>query len=456
MGKKTVVVGLGVTGLWVVRYLSGQGNAVIVSEMRSEGELDQARCEEVRALGAVLETEGHREKTFLDAGRIVLSPGVPHDSPLLQEVRKRAVPVVGELEMASRLTKTPLIAVTGTNGKSTVTELAGRLLQNAGCEVFVGGNLGTPLTAYVAEGGRADYAVVEVSSFQLDTIEKFRPLVSVLLNVSPDHLDRYEDYEAYVASKLRIYENQRAGQYAILNDADPRLSKAAPRPGPTVLRYGPDRAQGRHAFVEEGRIRAHVGDTEWDLPLGAVRIPGKHNVENVLAVVLIALALNIDAGVVEDTLKGFSGLPHRLEFVEEVEGRAFYDDSKATNVDAAVRAVASFDRPVILIAGGRHKGADYAPLVEACRGRARGAVFLGESSGLLAKAFDRAVPFSLAKDMEEAVSVAFSRSRTGDVVLLAPACSSFDMFADYAHRGRVFHEAVRRLIHEQGLEPRPV
>jgi UDP-N-acetylmuramoylalanine--D-glutamate ligase len=318
-------------------------------------------------------------------------------------------------------------------------------------EIFVGGNIGTPLMAYVAGAAagetKGDYVVVEVSSFQLDTIDTFCPFVSLILNISPDHLDRYPNYEAYVQSKLRVFRNQGPGQCVILNDDDEALTSVNPASGVSVFRYGIEEKEGRHAFVEENMIRACLDGREVNyFSIDSIRLPGKHNLENILAIVLGGLIIDIDPSLIQETIDDFKGLPNRLELVTELDGVTFYNDSKATNVDAAVRAVRSFDRPLILIAGGRHKGADYGPLVKAAKGRVKQAIFLGEAKDLLAKSFKGAFPVSMAKKMEDAVSMAYSRAKKGDVILLAPACSSFDMFSDYSHRGQVFRAAVQRVV----------
>ncbi len=446
--SKVLVVGLGTSGLWTARWLAGQGADVIVTEKKRESELDPDILRELLELGVRLEVGGHKKETFLDVDTIILSPGVPHDMVLIKSASEKKIPVVGELELASRFIDTPIIAVTGTNGKTTVTTFLGCMLENAGFNVFVGGNIGTPLIAYAASEQRADYLVLEVSSFQLDTIHTFSPYISIILNISPDHLDRYPDYEAYIQSKLRLYENQGDGQYLILNRDDQRLSSVTPSSGVSLLFYGSEKMEGLHAFLEGGRISASLnGSTRQSFSLDAFALPGSHNQENLLGAVLAGMALGIDATMIQKTINQFKGLPHRLEYVGEVNGVLFYNDSKATNVDAAVRAVTSFDRSLILIAGGRHKGADYAPLVTAGRGRVKGAVFIGEAKGLLAESFRDEIPFSFAENMEEAVNRAFSMASKRDAVLLAPACSSFDMFSDYPHRGRVFREAVEGLIH---------
>jgi len=445
-GKKIVVVGLGVSGLWTIRCLALNGADVTASEINPETELDPVIFRELRELGVTFETGGHTGDTFLNADMIVISPGVPHDMVLLCKARKNGIQVTGELELASRLIDTPMIAVTGTNGKSTVTTALGHILKNAGFSVFVGGNIGTPLIAYAAGEKKADYAVVEVSSFQLDTIETFCPFVSVVLNISPDHLDRYPSYEDYAQSKLKIFKNQKPGHYAILNDDDERLAVVSPSSGVSVLRYGFEKKEGRYAYIENREIMVHVDPIKTNrFRFESYRLPGKHNLENLMAIVLGAQALNINPSLLQENINGFKGLPNRLEHVRELNGVTFYNDSKATNVDAAVKAVLSFHRPIILISGGRHKGADYAPLVRAAEANVKKAIFLGEAKELLSASFEGTFPLSLAEDMGEAVSMAFACAKSGDAVLLAPACSSFDMFSDYAHRGSVFRAEVERL-----------
>ncbi|MBM3303333.1 MAG: UDP-N-acetylmuramoyl-L-alanine--D-glutamate ligase, partial [Deltaproteobacteria bacterium] len=338
---------------------------------------------------------------------------------------------------------TPMVAITGTNGKSTVTAFVGAMLEASGYSVFVGGNIGTPLMDYAAGERKADIAVLEVSSYQLDTMEEFRPLVSVVLNISPDHLDRYPSYEAYVQSKLRICRDQGEGQHTVLNDDDEALSRFTPPSPVSVHRYGLEKRKNRQAHLENHGIRATWPGLPGHLfSLEKCSLAGRHNEENIMACVLTGLALKTDPSVIQQTVDRFKGLPHRLEWVRQIRNVDFYNDSKATNVDAAARSVASFGRPIILIAGGRDKGGDYLPLVEASRGKVKRAILLGEARDLLARAFEGKIPYGIAVDMADAVAQAFAASESGDVVLLAPACSSFDMFTDYAHRGKVFRETV--------------
>jgi len=444
--KKILVVGLGKSGLSVVRYLVHVGARVTVSDIKKETDLEPGTLQEMRNLGVAVETGGHTMDTFTRSEQIIVSPGVPLDLAPLAAAKEKGIPVTGEMDLALQIIHIPIVAVTGTNGKSTVTAFLGSMLKNAGHKVFVGGNIGTPLIDYAVGGSEADIAVVEVSSFQLDTMEGFSPLVAVLLNLSPDHLDRYLNYEAYVQSKLRIFKNQGAGDFAILNDDDEVLSSFAPHKDVSVLRYGLKKKDRRLAFVEGKGIGAGLpGKGSHIFDLRKCPLQGKHNVENMMAAALAGLALNVEPPVIQRTMDHFQGLPHRLEFSGRMGEVDFYNDSKATNVDAAIRSIASFDRPILLIAGGRHKGGDYSPLVKAAKRRVKKVFLMGESKQLMAEAFENQIPYVTAEDMEDAVSKAFSVANPHDVVLLAPACSSFDMFTDYAHRGRAFKEAVKGL-----------
>lgn len=445
-GARVVVVGLGRSGLAAALWLAGQGAEVTVSDVRRISDFDPEILQKARNAGVGLETGEHSEGTFQRADWIVISPGVPPGIDPIRSARERGIPVIGEMELACRCLDLPLAGVTGTNGKSTATALLGGMLRGPNRRVFVGGNIGTPLMDLVTERRDYDCAAVEVSSFQLDTLESFRPEVSVILNISPDHLDRYPDYEAYVQSKLRIFQGQEAGGRVILNDDDERLRNISPGNALQVLRYGLRKAAGRTAWIEEDRmVTAFPEEEARSFSLKRFHLPGRHNRENLMAASLAAMAMGAKPEAVQQVIDGFQGLSHRMTWVENVRGVDVYDDSKATNVDAAVRALESFERPLVLIAGGRHKGADYSPLVQAARGRVRVAVLLGEARSLLARALEGIVPFRLAENMDLAVAESLSLAEPGDALLLAPACSSFDMFVDYAHRGRVFADAVRRV-----------
>ena len=445
--KKILVVGFGKSGLATARCLTGRGAEVTIGDIKSESELDKEILKEVRDSGIGLEIGEHRVETFLKSDLIIVSPGVPLDIKPLVEAGEAGVPISGELEIASGLFDAPILAVTGTNGKTTTVSLIEETIKRSGRSLFTGGNIGTPLMDYVSDDMNADYVLVEVSSFQLDTAESFSPLVSLILNITPDHLDRYENFEAYARSKYGITKNQGADQYAVLNDDDPLLHDFKPENDVRVLRYGIEKAEGRNAYIERKRLIAGLpGEKEQIFTLDGFLLPGVHNLGNLMGAVLVSLCVGIEANFIQEAILDFKGLPHRVEHVASIAGIDFYDDSKATNVDAAVKSLEVFERPVVLIAGGIHKGGDYAPMVRASLARVKKGVFIGEARFRLGEAFNSNIPYEFAEDMGDAVKRAFLSAEKDDVILLAPACSSFDMFTDYGHRGRVFKEKVEDLI----------
>lgn len=444
--KKVLVVGLGDSGMAAAEWLIKQGSIVTVSEKQDRSDLDKNDLDKLTKSGVRLELGEHYEKTFTETDLIVVSPGVSLDIKPLVKAREKGILVVGELEIASRFLTKPAIAVTGTNGKSTVVTLIRDILLKAGKRVYLGGNIGYPLINYVGKEELIDYFVLEVSSFQLDTIESFSPLLAVILNISPDHLDRYADYNSYARSKEKIFLHQGPGQGLILNADDKWLEKIKPDNGSNLYRYGLTHKSGHHAFLNKKEIIVRLpGKKENVLNLEKFVLPGNHNVSNVMAAVLTSLILRVPRYKIQEAIDDFKGLPHRCEFVRNVKGVDFYDDSKATNVDAAIKSVTCFSKKIILIAGGRHKGGDYTPLVDVAYGRVKEVVLLGEASDVLAKTFSDKIKWSKKNSMFDAVHYAFFKAHSGDVVLLAPACSSFDMFKDYKQRGNVFKMAVQGL-----------
>jgi UDP-N-acetylmuramoylalanine--D-glutamate ligase len=448
-GKRVLVVGLGISGFWASRWLIENGARVTVTESRRKEEVNDAFYADLADRRCTFEIGGHRRETFLNADLIIVSPGVSHTMPFLLDAREKGIPVMGELELASRVIPTPLIAVTGTNGKSTVTACLGSLLEKADVPAYVGGNIGTPLIAYACGEMNAEYLVVEVSSFQLDTAENFSPYISIILNISPDHLDRYQDFEEYWEAKKKIFSRQGPGQYLIMNNEDEILARISPETGVSILRYGLKERDGQAAYLQDGiiRVRGKSGETV-SHPVASFQLPGDHNILNLEAVILVGHILEIDPATIQVSLSQFQGLPHRLERVGEKEGVVFYNDSKATNVEAAVGAIQSLACPILLIAGGKHKGLRYDKLAAASAGRVKKAIFVGEAREHLARAFEGVVPYHLAGGLDGAIRLAMSLAEPGDAVLLSPACSSFDQFQDYQHRGEVFRTAVERLIHE--------
>ena len=443
-GKKVLVVGLGKTGLAAARFATGRGAQVTVNDVREEGELGNT-VEKARALDASIELGAHPIQTFVGADLIVVSPGVPDIEPL-HRASVGGVPIVSEVELASWYLEAPVIAVTGTNGKSTVTSLIGEMCAAERRDVFVGGNLGTPLIDAVdtSAGGPNGLVVAELSSFQLERIDRFCPHVAVLLNITPDHLDRYDSFKDYVQAKARIFARQTPRDFAVVPDRQHVLSALASASGAKLEAFGTPDGSVR---VEDERIVDHVSGMS--VAVAELGIQGKHNLENACAAALAARLAGIGADAVKAGLISFTGLPHRMQLVREVEGVGYVDDSKATNVGAAVASVEGLspsDGKIVLIAGGKHKGSSYAPLVARMARHGRGAVVIGEAANLLSREFSAArLDVKRASSMDEAVEMASSLAEPGDTVLLAPACSSYDMYASFEERGKAFQRAVSRI-----------
>lgn len=452
-GKKVAVVGLARSGVAAANLLDAVGAKVTVADAKEQvalaGVLPRLHADRI----AVKVGRGY-EDALRDADLVVISPGVPTELPSLTMVRRRGVRVIGELELASRFLTTPILAVTGTNGKSTTVTLTGLLLKESGKKVFVGGNLGTPLSeaalATVRHGSRAtayDYAVVEVSSFQLETIERFRPWVAALLNITPDHLDRYPSLESYIAAKARIFQNQRREDYALLNVDDERVRTFRSTIQARQLGFSRTEAiAAEGAGVQGDRlVVAFNGRREAICRLDEIRIPGAHNVMNALAAVTIGTICGCRPEAMRRVLMSFPGLEHALEVVRERNGVQFINDSKGTNVDATVKAIESLSTPIVLIAGGKDKGADFAKLREAVRRRVKAVILIGEAAERIRQALSGDQPMFDAATFREAVDLAARHAQPGDAVLLSPACASFDMFADYQDRGRQFKALVNNL-----------
>ncbi len=440
-GKRVLVVGMGESGAAAAVFLNGRGAVVTVTD---RAELPDAadRMPELEARGIRFELGEHRAETFNEADVIVVSPGVPHRMPFLQQAAQKGIPVMGELELAFRYITRPIIAVTGTNGKTTTTTLLGHLLREAGFRVVVGGNIGTPLVGCIDTAEKADVLVVEVSSFQLDTIDTFRPGISVILNVTPDHLDRYDDMSAYALSKGRILKNQLATDIAVLNGSDLEIrrisSDAAARKWFINAEPGEEGGvfHGERFMLQTGRH-----ENSW-LDLSCLALPGRHNRENAAAAGLAALAFGADAARIQTALSTFRGLPHRIAHAGTIGGIRFYDDSKATNIDAVEKALEAFEQPVVLIMGGRNKGYRFTSLAGAVKDHVKALIVMGESAPDILADLGEVVPVEQRTDMTDAVSRARALADPGDVVLLSPGCASFDMFKNYAHRGDTFCNAV--------------
>ena len=450
-GMKILVVGAARTGRAASRFLARRG-AVVTLVDRSPEESFPGLRDELEPMGVHLKFGPHREDSFCSAQGIVLSPGVPLELEPLREPRARGIPVVAEIELASWFLDGPILAITGTNGKTTTTTLVGMALKLWGRRVFVGGNLGNPLINALELLPPPEMAVVEVSSFQLEAIQRFKPRVAALLNVTEDHLDRHPDLHSYARAKARIFENQGKGDVAVVNLDDPEALRALP-PSPAMEVWGfslgpADSAQAvwRGTAIQ---IRLPAGDME--VPCAGSGLSGPHGAQNLMAACLSVMAVGCPLESFLTAMRTFSGLEHRMERVGEIRGVRFINDSKATNVGAVIPALEACDRPVVLIAGGKYKGIDFTPLRDPVRRKARAVVLLGEAAERLAHALNGTVPLRRVRDMDDALAAALGLAEPGDVVLLSPACSSFDQYRDYEERGNHFKEAFRRMAKGRGM-----
>jgi UDP-N-acetylmuramoylalanine--D-glutamate ligase len=403
----------------------------------------------LRAAGVALELGGHSTRTLTESDLVVLSPGVPSRQPSIEAARAVDVPVIGELELASRWLRGRVIAITGTKGKSTTTTLTGRMLEAGGHRVLVGGNIGHALSAQVDDSTEETIHVVEASSFQLESIETFRPWIAVLLNFSPDHLDRHATVEEYADAKARVFANQGRSDWAVLNADDPQTLALAASGHARRLLFSMA-GTIREGILIAGRtiVRRTANGDEPLVPLSSVKLLGPHLVADVLAAAAVSSLAGVDAAAMTRAVESFTGLEHALEPVTEVGGVRFVNDSKATNIEAARRAIESFGDGVTVIMGGRFKGGDFADLVSPLESRAARVIAIGEARPLILGALGKVVPVLEAGDMAAAVRTAFASASPGQTVVLAPACASFDMFRDYAERGRIFKQEVRRLEEE--------
>jgi len=443
-GKRVLVVGLARTGVAVSLFAAGYGATVTATDEKPESELAETAAK-LRAAGVKLELGGHRADAFLDQDLIVVSPGVPANLPALVLAHLAGIPVWGEVELAWRFLRGKLVAITGSNGKTTTTSLVAHILASAGIPTLVGGNIGVPLLSLVESSTDSSVTVAEISSFQLETIEKFRPEIGVLLNLTPDHLDRHATFEEYAATKVRMFENQVERDIAVLNADDPEVTRRMPA-RPQVFWFSRQKQVAQGAFLRDGQIVFRSDGSEAALGRrDEIPLRGEHNVENVLAACAAAYLAGATPAAIASGVKTFRGVEHRLEFVADVAGVQFYNDSKATNVDAALKAIEAFPGPLIVILGGKDKGSPYTPLKEPLRERARMAIVIGAAAEKIAADLGDAVTVENARTLDRAIQIASDRAQIGDVVLLAPACSSFDQFENYEQRGRAFKELVGKL-----------
>ena len=441
-GKRVTVAGAARSGIAAAELLAKRGARVTVSDTRT----DAAAAEPLRQLGVALEFGGHRAQTFADADLIVMSPGVPAEQPVVANARKAGVPVLGELELASRWLRGRIVAITGTKGKSTTTELTGRILEASGFKVTVGGNIGSPLSAQVDQSSAEMMHVVEASSFQLEQIETFHPWIAVMLNFSPDHLDRHPSVDAYGAAKARVFENQTADDWKVINADDPAVLALARGARARTRMFSMKRPLDTGTSIDGGWIVDRTGEGSRKLvPLEAIHLLGPHLVNDVMAAATVGAIAGAAPASTTAAVDSFHGLEHAMELVEDIGGVRFVNDSKATNVDAALHSIESFAGGLVPIIGGRFKGGDLRLLRDPLAARAKAVVAIGEARPLVRDALAGAVDVREADTFEGAVEAAFTLAKPDGVVLLAPACASFDMFRDYAERGRRFKEEVRKL-----------
>jgi UDP-N-acetylmuramoylalanine--D-glutamate ligase len=446
--RKVTVLGAARSGLAAARLLKSQGVHVFVSDKESAEKLKVA-LPSLQSAGIPFEVGGHTDRVY-DCSLMVISPGVPSNAPVVVEAQKRGINVVSEMELASWFCRAPILAVTGSNGKTTTTTLVGKIFEHAKRKCVVAGNIGTAFSSVVLDLDQESIAIVEVSSFQLDHIQSFHPKTAVILNITPDHLDRYgKSFENYTASKCRVFENQTMEDFLVYGFDDPMTSLEVRKHAPQHVRALPFTAKARlddGAYVDKGRVViSESGRLEEIVDVKDISIKGLHNLYNSMAAALAARIMGVAPEPIRETLKTFEGVEHRLESVRELNGVKYVNDSKATNVDSVWYALQSFDEPLIVLMGGRDKGNDYSRLNDLVREHVKAIVAIGESAGKVTEAFQNITTVEQAESMEAAVKTASRLAARGDVVLLSPACTSFDWFENFEHRGRVFKEIVRKL-----------
>jgi UDP-N-acetylmuramoylalanine--D-glutamate ligase len=444
-GKQVLVVGMARSGLAAADLLSKNRAKVRVSDTRSRDQLAH-EIQKLEEAGLSYEVGGHRLESFLEADVIVVSPGVPLDITELKMARERGKPILSELELACRFLRGKIIGITGTNGKTTTTSLVGEILKTAGFRVQVGGNIGTALSALVEPSTPETLNVVEISSFQLEAIHSFRPDIAVILNITPDHLDRHKNFAEYIRVKLNIFRNQKSSDFAVLNREDLNLSGISGTIRADIWWFSNRRNVESGTGVDGSQlVFRRENKVEVQIPVEKIQLRGSHNLENIAAAITVARLVGAAPATVVDAVSRFKGVEHRLELVGEIHGVKFYNDSKATNVDATIKALEAFESGLILILGGKDKGSDYTLLRCLIPTRVKTIILLGEASAKIRGQLEGTVPIEQANSMREAVDIGFQSARQGDTVLLAPACASFDMFQNFEHRGHMFKEAVQQL-----------
>jgi len=447
--KRVLIVGLGKSGIASALFLKKMGARVTVSDTKAQEELK----DEIPGLldqGIIVETGGHGERTFRGQDLIVVSPGVPVDAPALLQAKALGENVIGEIELAAQFLPGRIVGITGSNGKTTTTTLAGEILKFSGLPTLVGGNIGTPAISLIAQATPQTMTVLEISSFQLETIQTFCPHIAVVLNVTPDHLDRHHTFAAYVNAKARIFENQQASDFAVLNADDHTCVEMAPRTRAQVYWFSRKKEVQQGACVRDGRIwfRNSNGASEI-MPVSEIPLKGGHNIENVLAAVCVGALMGCEPAKIRDAVRRFKAVEHRLEHVATISGVEYFNDSKATNVDATIKALESFAANIHLILGGKDKGSDYTVLNDLLRQRVKRVYTIGAAAQKIESQIvsqkEGGPELVHAETLENAIHRAAESAQPGDIVLLAPACASFDQFHSYEHRGKVFKDTVHDL-----------
>lgn len=459
-GKHVLVVGLARTGISTAKFLDTMGAVVTATDSAPASKIKG--IDDLQKVGIEVEAGGHSLKYFLNADMIVLSPGVPPDIEPLKEAKKKGIEIISEIELAYNFIKEPVVAITGTNGKTTTTTLIGKILEAGGKRVFVGGNIGLPLIEYVMgqadhvgvntatrlpRSKKTDYLVVEVSSFQLEGIRKFRPHIAILLNITEDHLDRHASFDEYAAAKFRLFEHMKQGDVAVVNVDDPVIRERGKRQearGKTIF-FSSSAVLKQGIYYAGNNIIYSFAGVEETYPTKNFKLKGIHNIENIMASIAAAKACGVPRDVILKTIEEFKGLPHRMELLREVNGVAYYNDSKGTNIGALQKSLEGINSPVILIAGGKDKGGDYRVLNDMIKKKVKNLILLGEAKNKIKNAFNGLTEIVMVESLKQAVDAARAKAVKGDVVLLSPACSSFDMFKDYKERGEIFRRLVEAI-----------
>lgn len=453
-GKKTVVLGLGRSGVATCKYCVSKGAKVYASDCKKAEDLGESIAS-IRDIGVHFSFGKNDPSLLAKADIVIASPGVPLELEGLSDAMVRGAPVIGEMELAVSEIKTPIIAVTGTNGKTTTTSLIGHLLESSKIKHVVAGNIGKPVIDMIDEANESEFVILEVSSFQIDTTPSLSPKAAIWLNISPDHLDRHQTLDAYIASKAKLFDRMSGEDFGIYNAADERVFQSVMHSKCDLIPFDATgrmitKKKGQRAFYEGGDLHVQIGEDEDTYSLRGVSLRGLHNRENMLAAICAAKLCGAGQSKIQSGLKSFKGLPHRMEFISEIDGVKYFNDSKGTNVGAVIRALEDCAEPVVLIAGGSSKQTDFSELKPLVSDRVRHLILIGETASEMEGVFEDCTTITHARSMEDAVKCAYDFSEPGDVVLLSPACASFDMFDDYAHRGDVFSNAVKRLVKEKG------